>query len=152
MKNVIRALLLSLVFLGSSPAFASLPDNAEEIKTHLEYMGYEVSLDKERIAAKHPSQPNIILIKQQSGLLGMTYFSASEYGLKNRDKLIAIANDLNANSLAVRYYINKDGNLMIVGFYPGSYSKQSFSLFIESYQLLRKQITARHAEIKIYFK
>ena len=152
MKTLIRALLLSFAFLATSPAFAVLPDNASEIKSHLEFMGYDVSYFKEHIVAKHPVHPNIVIGQHTTGLVVSKPYKSTERGRQNRTKLISLANDLNAAAMAVRYYVDKDGDLIVEAYYPGSYNKQSFSLFIDAVNMMQKQIAGNIKELSLYLE
>ncbi|MBS1170456.1 MAG: hypothetical protein H6R01_1374 [Burkholderiaceae bacterium] len=152
MKNAVRAILFSLAFLAASPALAAVPENAAEIKAHLEFMGYEVSYFKDHMVAKHPIHPNFLLSQQASGMIATKPFKSNATGKQNRAKLLAISNDLNAGALAARYYIDKENDMVVEAFYPGSYSKQSFTLFIDAFNMMQKQVQADLKLLSEYFE
>lgn len=152
MKNAIRTILLSLSFLATSPVLAAVPENAAEIKAHLEFMGYEVSYFKEHMLAKHPMHPNFVLGQHASGMIVTKPFKSNAAGKQNRAKLLDIANHLNAGALAVRYYIDNENDMVVEAFYPGSYNKQSFSLFIDAFNMMQKQLEVNLKQLSGYLE
>jgi len=151
MKNIFGALLASSVLICSF-SIAAPPEDSSDVVRHLEFIGYNVSMNSERISAKHPENPNILIKKYQGGMLFTTLHGSNDNGKRNRDKLLALVNELNSEAVVARYYIDKDGNMWIEGYYPGNYNKNSFSTFIEKYNLVAQQIFGKLEELKNYLE
>jgi len=152
MKNIFGALLASSSVLIGSFSIAAPPEDSSDVVRHLEFIGYDVSMNSERISAKHPENPNILIKKYQGGMLVVAFYGSNDNGKRNRDKLIALVNELNSEAVVARYYIDKDGDMGVEGYYPGKYNKNSFSTFIEKYNLVTKQLVGKLEELKNYFK
>ncbi len=139
----------ALVVLGGA-LFADPPKDAVKIMKHLEFLGYKVSMDSKHIIAKHPEHLNFYLKKYRGGMLFTSYFTSNAAGKSHRQELISVVNDLNRNAAAARYYIDKDGDLAIEGYYPGSYERQRFGIFLDAYNLASENI-AKHKKILVKY-
>lgn len=140
-------LLLAGVLLATGTATAALPEKPDEVSQHLEFLGYQVSRDDEQITALHEKHANIVLKRYAGGILVSAYYVASDYGRSHRDEFIRLANQLNADAAAARYYVDKDGDLVIEGWYPGAYRKDTFGLFLENYNLMMGQLSEHYDEL-----
>jgi hypothetical protein len=144
-------ILSALLILGGS-AVAEPPKEAVKILKHLEFLGYKATMDSEHIIAKHPEHLNFYIKKYRGGMLFTSFFTSNAEGKKHRNELIRIVNDLNKNAAATRYYIDKDGDLAIEGYYPGGYERQRFGLFLDTYNLASENISAHKNELVKYLK
>lgn len=151
MRHYLRA-LIAIAFLGGSPAWAAPPDDSEEITSHLEFMGYDVSINPERLSAKHSNNPNILLKKFRAGILVSGYYTGTAYGRSHRSQFMAVANTLNSESVAGRFYVDKDGDLVLESYYPGSYNKKAFSAFMENFNQATKLLTSHFNELKEFLE
>jgi hypothetical protein len=151
MKNLLRVFFLSTALLSSS-VFAGPPDSASDIKSHLEYNGYSVEVNDQRLLAKHPSKPNISMKKYNAGILFTSSYIANDNGRNNRDRLVDIVNELNQDAVAVRFYIDKDGDMIVEAYYAGAYDKANFGILLEKYNLFQAQLSAKMDELKTLLK
>lgn len=145
-------LTLAAMALASTVAHAKPPAEGAEIIEHLEFLGYDASMNSERIAAKHPKELNLLLRKYRGGILTTSFFGGSEYGKRNRTEWAGVLNDLNAKAAAARFYISKNGSMVIEAYYPGSYEKQRFSLFLDAFKLERANLAAHLKALKPFLK
>jgi len=139
MKNLLRTLLLSLA-LVSYGVYAAPPENARDIQEHLEFNGYTVEVNDQRMLAKHASKPNISLRKYNAGILLTSTYIATDEGHNSRRRLVDIANALNIDAVAARFYIDKDTDLIVEGYYSGVYDKEAFGIYLEKYNLFQAQL------------
>lgn len=139
MKNLLRTLLLSLI-LVSYGVFAAPPENARDIQEHLEFNGYTVEVNDQRMLAKHASKPNISLRKYHGGILLTSTYIGTDEGHNSRRRMIDIANSLNVDAVAARYYIDKDTDLIVEGYYSGVYDKEAFGIYLEKFNLFQAQL------------
>ena len=148
------AMISLLAGMLSVPAVCSAapPANAAEVTKHLEFMGYKVTIKNKRMMAKHSKYLNIFLKKYRGGILLTSYFITSQYGKANKDKLLVIVNELNQGAAASRLYLDKAGDLVIEGYYPGDYRKDAFNTFMETYNLVGPQLGRKAKEIRLYLK
>jgi hypothetical protein len=153
MKMEMKIQLLTLLILlasGISPLLAAPPENSGDVIKHLEFMGYEVSMDDERILANHSSNLNILIKSYRGGMLVTSYFRGTEYGQSNKSSWLTLINELNQNAAAARYYVDNDGDMAIEAYYPGDYNKKSFSAFLDAFNLDRDQLSEVSDEMVKY--
>lgn len=131
-----RLALLGLVFLATAlslTSYAAPPPQADEIIAHLGFLGYETQATDEFLRANHASNLNVAIKQHRGGILFLSFLGASEYGKGNPSEVAAFANMLNVNATVARCYVDKDGDLALEAWFPGTYDKTRFSLFIEEW-------------------
>jgi len=116
-----------------SPVRAAPPAQADTIAAHLGFFGYETETTDEFLRANHPSNLNIAIKEHRGGVLFLSFLGASAYGKENPNELTALANELNVNATVSRSYVDKDGDLALEAWFPGTYEKARFSLFLEEW-------------------
>ncbi len=114
---------------------------AEDIKTHLEYLGYEVTLHDGALTARHQRNLNISMKPYADGLLVTSIFGLSESGKANRLGLYKLVNELNATAAASRFYVDQDDDLLVEGYFPGAYDRARFATFIDVYNASLSHMT-----------
>ena len=144
------ALLVVLLVWVAAVAVASPPENASDIIRHLEFMGYDTSMDSDGIEAKHTKYLNFFLKTYQGGILFRTFFTASDYGREHRSEWFELINKLNADSTASRYYIDEDGDLILEAYYPGVYEKQRFGVFVDAFNVELEHLKEVWDDLKKY--
>ena len=149
MKKIIVIFALMLIV---STGYAKPPENSSDVIKHLEFLGYEVSMNSTRIKAKHSKNLNLLIRKYRGGILATAYFVSSEYGKSNKSSWLHLINKLNRKAAAARYYLDSDGDMLIEGYYPGDYNKKSFSAFLDAFNLERRHISEVSNEIKKYLE
>ena len=138
-KNILAFFLLMVIGIGKS--FAVLPDDLSNLVKHLEFLGYDISMDGEGMKAAHPSELNIYIQKYHGGILITASFTESKYGKNNRGEFLALINKLNERATIGRYYIDtKGGRLCIEAYYPGNYNKQTFGVFLDVFNSDRSHL------------
>ncbi|ADV46136.1 hypothetical protein [Nitratifractor salsuginis] len=145
-------LILSALLLLGGSALAEPPKEAVKILKHLEFLGYNATMDSKHIIAKHSEHLNFYLKQYRGGMLLTSFFTSNAQGKKHRKDLIRIANDLNKDAAAARYYIDKDGDLAIEAYYPGGYERQRFGLFLDTYNLESENIANHKKELVKYLE
>jgi hypothetical protein len=81
-----------------------------------------------------------------------TYYGATPYGKSHRDELLREINTLNRMAIAGRYYLDEEGDLILEGYYPGAYDRQSFGVFLESFNEEKKNLAKRIGSLQKYLK
>ncbi len=152
MKHVKILLLLAATLLSFQFANARPPENATEVMEHLEILGYDVSMNTERVKATHKKHLNVFLKKYRGGILVTAIFGGTEYGKQHLDEFLKIVNQLNADAAAARYYVDKDGDLIVEGYYPGPYRKKNFTTFMEAYNYESTNLADKLEKLKKFIK
>jgi len=136
-----RTLVALSFLLLLAPAVSAGPfEDSDQYKTHLEFLGYTVTETEKALLAKHPSHFNIYVRTYQGGILINSIFGTSAKGKKDRIGLLTFLNDMNRGSVAARYYVDKDDDVIIEGWFPGTYDKSRFSVFLDKYNLTAQQL------------
>jgi hypothetical protein len=151
MKQTLYA-ILSSAMLGLGALHATPPSDAVDVIKHLEFLGYNASMDSKRIKALHPKHFNIFLKSFKGGILMTTYYGATPYGKSHREELLKEVNTLNRMAIAGRYYLDKEGDLVLEGYYPGAYDRQSFGVFLESFNEEKKSLGERLGRLEKFLK
>ena len=152
MKNFAALLLaLTLIAMGSV-AQAAAPANAKAVKQHLEFLGYNVIEEGDLMAAVHNDYLNIAVQGLRGGILVTAPVGTTPYAKSHRNEFLDLINDLNAVAVAARYYIDKDGDLAVEGYYPGEYNKATFELFMREFHGAMNQMAERVSTMTKFIK
>lgn len=108
-------------------------DILEQIKSHVEFLGYDVTVEEERGRAKHPERWNIVYREFKGGILFQTYFGVSDYGKSNKEEFFNFLNLMNQGAVVVRFYADDDFDLVMEAWLPSGYEKQTFGRFVEQW-------------------
>jgi hypothetical protein len=102
----------------------------EAIKTHLEYLGYSVTIDADKdLLCSHRTYFNFVAREIQGGLILRAGFGPVD---ENREaQLLPLINQFNALSLATIAYVTDKKRLGLSGWYPLPYEKAGFTAFFE---------------------
>ena len=150
-----RRAIVTLFFagiLGIGVLQATPPEPAVEIVKHLEFLGYKAEMDSKKIKAKHSKHFNIFLRKFKGGILVTSFYGATKYAASHRCEFLELVNTLNSGATAGRFYLDKEGDLVIEGFYPGTYDRKSFGAFIDSYNEERRNLAKNIKSLELYLK
>ena len=149
MKFSIRFVLIMVVVLSAGIVNAGIPDKADDVTTHLEFMGYSVTnSDGDFLRATHDTHVNVVLKAFRGGVLLTAYVGGSSYAADHKGDFCELVNTLNANAAAVRYYVDSDIDLTIEGYYPGVYDWTSFSVYMEAFNLVLSELAAKYDELE----
>ena len=122
-------ILVLLGILLPPPASAQLAETAEDIRTHLEFLGYEVTVEEDNVTATHDSKLNVYMRDYQGGLLVQSYLLV----VSNEEEALPTANLLNTGAAATRFYVDSDGDIAVEAWLPGGYEKARFAAFLEAW-------------------
>ena len=151
MKLSIRFVLIMVVVLSAGIVNAGVPEKADDVTNHLEFMGYSVTdSDGEYLRATHDTHVNIVLKAFRGGILLTAYMGGSSYAADHYDDFCELVNGLNANAAAARYYVDSDIDLTIEGYYPGKYDRTQFSVYMEAFNLVISELAAEYDELEKY--
>jgi len=135
--------MVGIAALGTMrAATAAPPAQAEEIGKHLEFLGYKITIDEDKLEAQHNVYLNFTLRDYRGGMLLTAYFTGNEFSKTHQAEFLEFVNALNLGAAAARYYIDKDGDLLIEGYYPGTYDKANFGAFMDAFNLTQGQLSA----------
>jgi len=133
MKSLLMKFLISLCLLmGVSQG--EIPNNAEDITTHLEFLGFEVTLEEGQMVTAHATRLDMTIQQWEGGLLFTNFGTPTTYALKNLKNLMRFINKLNSKAGTARYYLNEHNQIIIEAYYPGDYNKKSFGAFLEIWE------------------
>ncbi len=108
-----------------------IADTIEQMTTHLEFLGYEVSRDGDLTKARHPRRFNMVVRPLAGGVLFTAIFGASDNATRDRLGYLEMINALNANAGIARFYADKDADLFIEAWHPDYYDRADFGVFLE---------------------
>jgi len=106
----------------------------DQIVTHLQFLGYDVSQQDEVRIARHTKKANVILRPFKGGILVTALHGCKDNMKPDKAGLFRLSNLLNTNAAVARFYIDKDSDLVVEAWYPDSYEREKFSLFWESWE------------------
>ncbi len=149
MKRFFAALLI--LGLSTSGAWAEVFEGSDDYKKHMEFLGYEVTEKKKSLQAKHGQYLNIWLKKYQKGVLVIGYFGRKQTTKDDVAGFHAMINALNKGASAARYYEDKDGDLAIEAWYPGTYERVRFGVFMDGFNQTKSQLQ-KESRLETYVK
>ena len=124
---------------------------ADQVKTCLESLGYEIAKDKEAFIAKHPKWPNISFQEHRGGFLFSTTYAIKETAKTRKAEFLEYINDLNRHATLVRFHTGTGSSLVAKCWMPGCYDQTAFDSFME---LMNNEITAlifKHKKTNVFF-
>ena len=136
------AAVLALALAVPYRAAADVPVGAEAIKTHLEFLGYSVTITATQINSKHPTKFDFSLTKFKGGVLLRAFLQ-----IKKTDRLrtLEMVNTLNADAALVRAYIDGDGDLCYEA-WTQAYEKQSFADLMSAWEADVAEMTRKYRQ------
>lgn len=103
----------------------------DQMAAHLEFMGYELTRENDRVRAIHRRHLNINLRDFRGGILLTSLFGCSTQAKSNRLGYLNLVNSLNHAASVVRVYADDDSDLVIEAWHPASYDRAKFGEFLE---------------------
>lgn len=146
------ALMITFIMVTASSAFATLPDDADAIINHLEFLGYNIKKNENNIVAKHSKNMNLVIMKYKEGVMLTTLFGLNENGKNHTPEVLNLMNVLNNKSGISKFYVYKNKNLFIQSYYPGSYEKHRFTIFLDQVLADHKIVVKLGSLLTTYFK
>jgi len=103
----------------------------DQMSTHLEFLGYEVTRDEEKVRARHARNADLVLRPFEGGILFTSIFGCKDEARKNRVGYLSLINSLNQKAAVVRFYADEESDLFIEAWHPNSYDRVSFGHFMD---------------------
>jgi hypothetical protein len=126
------ALVTIVAVIASADVCTSdVPDDAEAIVNHMEFLGYRVEVGEQSIMVHHDTRYNFLIRKFLGGIMFNAFWGSSDYGKEHRNEFLEYVNDLNRMSSATVFYIDKDVDLAASCWFPGVYERQMYAAVIE---------------------
>lgn len=119
-------MLLAVGAILPTGAEGQLMADSEEVATHLEFLGYEVTESDTNLTAKHETKLDVLLQNYQGGTLLQSFLGVENH----EDEALPMANLLNTGAAVARFYVDGDGDLAIEAWMPGNYDKGRFATFL----------------------
>lgn len=101
-------------------------------RNHLEFNGYQVEEeDEDLLLCRHPRKANMMLknIPDRGVLIIIPYDCEPDINLMD---LLKYANDLNANFMFIKAYIDEEKTLFLETFFDGEYDRKNFSTLLDN--------------------
>ncbi|MDX9724027.1 MAG: hypothetical protein RBU37_24970 [Myxococcota bacterium] len=105
----------------------------DDIQTHLEFLGYAIVTEGERKVATHESKLNFLIRELGPAYILTVFFRTQDHVKAEPQVLYGVVNKLNQDSVAARFLVDGDGDLMIEAFWPNHYDRTAFAHFIEAW-------------------
>ncbi len=103
-----------------------------EIRTHLEFLGYEVQIVDERgLRAEHPSRMSFVMLQTAGGLLLRSVFGSRT---EDVDRLNRLANELNREAAACRFFVDEARDFFLEAWWPPHYERSAFGAFLDVWE------------------
>ncbi len=123
-------------------------ENFGMFQTHLEFLGYTCQTKPgesgPRLSCKtKESVPDMHIQRKGAGYLITFYRIATDEGRKNEKGMLSLVNRLNSDAMLARFYRDEAGDLIMEAYYPGSYSKDSFTSFVSAFHDDWKRLTQK---------
>lgn len=100
-------------------------------RNHLEFNGYHIEEGEDIIVCRHPRKPNLTLRQIPSrGVLISTYYSFD--ATIKRVQLLEYVNDLSAQFLFMKAYVDQENDLVMETFLEGDYDRTNFSILLDN--------------------
>ncbi len=108
-----------------------LGEQKRAITAHLEFLGYEVTSESNRLVATHSQHSNFQIEELNGGTIFLSYWKTSPYAKAHPAELLATLNRNNSAATTTTFFVDKDGDLGLSAWYTGGYEKKRFAEFIE---------------------
>jgi len=105
----------------------------EQMCEHLQFLGYEISIDEKVARAKHQSHFNMSLRVLSGGVLISSLFGGTAEAKQNRTGLLEFVNGMNEKAGIARFYCDKDSDLFVEAWHPDNYESSEFGAFVEAW-------------------
>ena len=140
MNNNIKIMSMFLIFTAIFESGFSAEDSYDKdykpFLKHLSYLGYDLNASETQIVAKHPRWMDAKFRKYKGGIVITSFLYPCKELVKNDPKeFFEFINRLNRKFTVSRAIIEKDNEyyLVFAAWYPGSYDKNRFVIFIDSW-------------------
>jgi hypothetical protein len=107
---------------------ASFIDN---IISHLEFLGYKIERKEGWFRCHHERKKTFILSNHYGGILLSAWYQSNDFARNNSGDFLLYINQLNRKAIVSRVFMGDEGSLNFDAWYPDSYDKEQFGLFMD---------------------
>ena len=158
-RNRVISCLAMLMALAGACFLAHGADQTNDIMQmadHLAFMGYACKVEDEgkklQCTTDKPT-PNFTVRQQNRGYLISAIFKGNEYAKEQRSAFLNLVNEFNILSIATRCYVDKDTDLTLEVWLPGSYRRDDFTNAVDNFTADWTRVVSRHeTEMKKFIK
>jgi hypothetical protein len=123
----------------------------DQIANHLEFLGYQIEKKEDSsIRARHDRWLNLIIDEETRGILFSSFFRTNDLAKIDKTGFLEIVNSLNAKSYVLRFYADKDYDLVMDALFPKFYDKVVFGNFIDGVN--QNSLSVYNDALKKYLK
>jgi hypothetical protein len=106
----------------------------DQIVNHLQFLGYEITQKDELRLATHPQKMNVMLRAFKGGILFTSINSCEDRARSDKIGYLSFINSLNNQASVARFYADKDSDFYIEAWYPDSYDRNKFGIFLDAWE------------------
>ena len=105
----------------------------EDLLNHLTYLGYEIK-DKEdgTFIAKHDRLIDLGIEDKAAGIFLYSWFESNELAGIDRANFLECLNGINGKAVTLRFYTDKENDLLMHAFYLKPYDRVGFAAFMDA--------------------
>ncbi len=123
---------IAICLFWASLSVAAPPKDAKKVKQYLKGFGYEVTINKQQMVARHKEDLSFVIEDYSYGMLFSSRYQVSSQAKKKSRRFLEWVNTLNQNAITARYYLDSSNHLTMECYYPGRYHKKFFKPFFEA--------------------
>ena len=99
---------------------------------HLEFLGYDIKDRHDGVyLARHNWMLDLLFENKSTGILFYTWVNGNEIAQIDRAGFIECINRLNARAMVLRFYADKENDLIMDAWYPKPYDRIGFVAFMD---------------------
>ncbi|MFC1956326.1 hypothetical protein ACFLWZ_07440 [Chloroflexota bacterium] len=99
---------------------------------HLNYLGYNIKDRHNGVyLAKHEWMLDLLFENKSTGILFYSWVNGNEIAKIDRAGFIECINHLNAKAMVLRFYTDKENDLVMDAWYPKPYDRLGFVAFMD---------------------
>jgi hypothetical protein len=145
---VLGAVLCAVPLAGRAAEKEAATD---PVKTHLEFLGYQVDQVEQGLRARHPLKVHIVVSYARGGIVVQTGFPG-KIGADSEGPRFAAVHKLNQQAWAARFFWSGDGHLLVDAWMPGLYDKARFAALLEAWEHDIQVLREAYPELKAFLK
>ncbi len=150
------AVLMTLAGASFLAHGADQGNDMKQMADHLAFMGYACTIEDEgkklQCTTDKPT-PNFTVRQQNLGFLIAAIFKGNEQAKEQRAAFLNLVNEFNILSIATRYYVDKDTDLVLEAWLPGVYRRDDFTNAVDNFNNDWSRVVSKHeTELKKFIK
>jgi len=99
---------------------------------HLKFLGYTIEeRDGETFSAKHEWLLNMFIEEKPAGIFFYAWISGNTIAAIDKAGFLECVNSLNAKTIVLRFYADKENDLVLDAWYPKPYNRIGFAAFMD---------------------